>query len=73
MILKVPIYVEFETVEQELIPEIVQSLQINYYRILRMERTKKLLDASTGLSGFKIPEHRIISREQALKSLIKKV
>lgn len=71
MIIKVPIYCEFETIQTEKVVEIVQALNSKFTKIIRENDLKNIIykikrDPSHTHS---VPEFSIITYDKALESL----
>lgn len=69
MLLKVPIYVEFETMTPEEVSEIVTKLNTRFTSILSKDKNSFIYGGHQLPSGFIIPKYKIISRNVALKYL----
>lgn len=71
MIIKVPIYVDLDAIDPDLLPVVVEAMSKRFYLTLRKESLFKNLkiDSESSLSLDSVTNAKIISREKALESL----
>jgi len=73
MIIKVPIYCEFESIGDQELPFIVESLNRKFTSIARKYKPENITWSIDEIDGDKhpVPNFKIITREAALNSLRK--
>jgi hypothetical protein len=71
MIIKVPIYVDLDAIDPDLLPVVVEAMSKRFYLTLRKESLFKNLkiDSESSLTLDTVTNAKIISREKALESL----
>jgi hypothetical protein len=71
MIIKVPIYVDLDAIDPDLLPVVVEAMSKRFYLTLRKESLFKNLkiDSESSLTLETVTNAKIISREKALESL----
>jgi hypothetical protein len=75
MIIKVPIYVEIDSIVPEYLGPVVESLADDFYKLLRKQQLSKSIEPLYKAANLEDnrPNAKIISREKALQSLRKGV
>jgi len=70
MVIKIPIYVEIDTIDERLLPLFVDAFAILFFKQLRKEEFTKDVARMQLKSGSKMPSKiKIISKDMALETL----